>query len=89
MWTRQKSGPEHLAGDIEKAPFMLDSNEALNLRVFVDKSVVEIFANGRQAISRRIYPSRSDSLGVSVFSKGGPLLVGSFESWEISPSNPY
>ena len=84
-----KSGPEHLAGDIEKAPFMLDSNEALNLRVFVDKSVVEIFANGRQAISRRIYPSRSDSLGVSIFSRGGPLLVGSFESWEISPSNPY
>ena len=83
------SGPAHLPQDVEKAPFMLDSNEALTLRVFVDKSVVEIFANGRQAISRRIYPSRFDSLEVHIFSKGGPLTVHSFESWEMSPSNPY
>ena len=83
------SGPAHLPQDVEKAPFMLDSNEALKLRVFVDKSVVEIFANGNQAIARRIYPSRSDSLGVYTLSKGGPLTVHSFESWQMSPSNSY
>jgi sucrose-6-phosphate hydrolase SacC (GH32 family) len=40
--------------------------------VFVDKSVVEVFANdGRQAVMRRIYPSRADSVGVKPFSKKG------------------
>jgi sucrose-6-phosphate hydrolase SacC (GH32 family) len=35
----------------------LKPGEPLNLRVFVDKSIVEIVASeGRQAMMRRIYP---------------------------------
>jgi beta-fructofuranosidase len=44
--------------------------ERLTLRVFVDKSVVEVFANNRQAIGRRVYPERIDSLGVILFAEG-------------------
>ena len=36
----------------------LRTGEALQLRVFVDKSVIEVFANDRQAITRRVYPER-------------------------------
>ena len=42
---------------VERAPFALQPGEPLKLRVFVDKSVVEIFANDRQAIGRRVYPA--------------------------------
>jgi sucrose-6-phosphate hydrolase SacC (GH32 family) len=74
---------------IEAGPLDLKVGEPLKLRVFVDKSVVEVFANGRQAVMRRIYPSRRDSVGVAVFSCGGPATVAKCEAWDMMPSNPY
>ena len=63
----RRSGPEDTPKAVESAPLELKAGEPLRLRVFVDRSIVEVFANGRQAIARRIYPS-SGSCGVSVFS---------------------
>jgi beta-fructofuranosidase len=75
---------------VEAAPFELKENEPLRLRIFVDKSVVEVFANGgRQAAMRRIYPSRKDSVSVSVFAEGGPAAASAIEAWEMTPSNTY
>ena len=85
----RKSGPEGTPKNVEAGPFSLKANERLKLRIFVDKSVVEVFANGRQAVMRRIYPAQSDSLGISIFSKDGSTKVNALESWHISPSNPY
>jgi beta-fructofuranosidase len=76
--------------NIEAGPFELRPGEPLKLRVFVDKSVVEVFANdGRQAVMRRVYPSRPDSVGIRLFSKGGPASVATLEAWELMPSNPF
>ncbi|MHB8972371.1 MAG: GH32 C-terminal domain-containing protein [Pirellulaceae bacterium] len=77
------------AKSIEAGPLELSSNEPLKLRIFVDKSVVEVFANSRQAVMRRIYPSRADSVGVVLFSRGGPASVTTLEAWDMSPANPY
>ena len=85
----QKSGPEGTPKGIEAGPFALDDGERLKLRVFVDKSVVEVFANRRQAVMRRIYPSRPDSIGVRLFANGGDAHVHTLEAWTITPSNPY
>jgi len=74
---------------IEAGPFELKADEPLQLRVFVDKSVVEVFANGRQAVMRRVYPSRADSVGVAIFSRSGPAQVTKLQKWDIMPSNPY
>jgi len=75
---------------IEGGPFELKPGEPLKLRVFIDKSVVEVFANdGRQAVMRRIYPSRADSVGVKLFSSGGPAGGSRLEAWELAPSNPF
>ena len=84
----RKSGPENTPKAVESAPFKLSNSEHLELRVFVDKSVVEVFANRRQAITRRIYPSRADSLDVSVFSQGGASHVHKLSSWQITQSTP-
>ncbi|KPJ68797.1 MAG: hypothetical protein AMS14_12000, partial [Planctomycetes bacterium DG_20] len=86
--TRQSSlgeGPKK----VEAAPFELKAGEPLALRVFVDRSIVEVFANDRQAIARRMYPSRADSVGVALFSSGGPTKVPTLEAWDMMPSNPY
>ena len=85
----RKSGSEDKASSVEAAPFELKDGERLKLRVFVDKSVVEVFANSRQAVVRRIYPAQPDSLGVSLFTAGGPAEVHTLKSWKISPSNPF
>ena len=73
----------------EAAPFVLAENEPLQLRVFVDKSVIEVFANDRQAICRRVYPGRKDSLGVVLFADGGQARFNHVKAWEMAPSNPY
>ena len=81
------SGPEGRRV-VERAPFRLKAGEVLRLQIFVDKSVVEVFANDRQAITRRVYPTQKDSLGISVFAEPG-TKINQIEGWTMSPSNPY
>lgn len=84
----RKSGLEFGRKIIEEAPFELKNGETLLLRIFVDKSIVEVFANDRQAIGRRIYPTLGGR-GISLFSQGGSTEAKSVKVWELSPSNPY
>jgi beta-fructofuranosidase len=64
-------------------PFALANGEALRLRVFVDRSVVEVFANERACLTCRIYPSRADSLGVALSAEGGTAVVKSLDAWRM------
>jgi beta-fructofuranosidase len=73
---------------IEEAPFELKNDEPLILRIFVDRSIVEVFANDRQAIARMVYPTLGGT-GVSLFSEGGNMKARSVKSWKLAPSNPY
>ena len=84
----QKSGLEYGPRVIEEAPFELGDGEPLVLRVFIDKSVVEVYANDRQAIARRIYPTLGGK-GVSLFSRGGKVTAESIKIWEMMSANPY
>lgn len=61
----------------------LADGEPLELHVFVDRSVVEVFANGRGCTTARIYPSRADSLGVDLFAQGGAVRLKSLDVWEM------
>jgi beta-fructofuranosidase len=74
---------------VERAPLELKPLEPLRLQIFVDKSVVEIYANDRQAIARRVYPEGTQSLGVVLFSEGGKATFSKVRTWEMAPSNPY
>lgn len=82
----------HSGGDgrrtMERAPLELKGGEHLHLRVYVDKSVVEVFANDRQAITRRVYPTRHDSLGVKLIGTVGTEFEH-VKAWTMNPSNPY
>lgn len=74
---------------IEAGPFQLGGTELLRLRILIDKSVVEVFANDRQAVLRRIYPSSAASNQIKLFSEGGATRVHKLTAWDIMPSNPY
>jgi sucrose-6-phosphate hydrolase SacC (GH32 family) len=68
---------------VQRAPLALQPREPLKLRVFVDRSVIEVFANDRQCLTQRIYPARRDSLGVSLFNHGGNAHCTAFEAWDL------
>ncbi len=70
----------------QAAPFELKESEKLRLRIFLDRSILEVFANGRQCITQRIYPKLEDSLGIMLFSEGGSMIVESLEAWDIAPT---
>ena len=69
------------------APFELKPGEALNLRVFLDKGMVEVFANDRQAVVY-MQPHNADDVGVSLFSKDGDIAVKNVRSWKMKSIYP-
>jgi sucrose-6-phosphate hydrolase SacC (GH32 family) len=74
---------------VQVAPFELKKGETLKLRIFLDRSILEVFANSRQCVTQRIYPDRADSLGVALFSRGGSATVKRLDAWKMNPSNPW
>ena len=67
----------------EIGPLRLAEGEPLRLRVFIDRSIVEVFANDRQCLTLRAYPRRTDSAGVSVFARGNSARLASFDMWQM------
>ena len=67
----------------ETAPFQLNPDESVKLRIFIDKSVVEVFVNGKQCVAMRVYPGREDSTGVSILSHGQDAELSSLEAWQM------
>jgi beta-fructofuranosidase len=65
------------------APLALSVGELLRLHVFLDRSVIEIFANGGFCRADRIYPTRPDSLGLGLFARGGAALLRGLDVWAI------
>lgn len=63
----------------------LAAGEPLTLNVFIDASVIEIFANGRACLTDRIYPAGSDAVGIGFFSEGGTTRLKSIEVWDMQP----
>ena len=59
------------------------AGEPVRLRIFVDRSVVEVFVNGRQCVAVRVYPGRRDSTGVSLISRGQESEVLSLDCWQM------
>jgi beta-fructofuranosidase len=44
--------------NLHTAPLALGPDESLRLQVFLDRSVLEVFANQRVSITSRLYPGR-------------------------------
>lgn len=73
----------------QKAPFVLPEGEPLRLRVFLDRSILEVYANERQALVQRIDPVREDSTGISLFATGGQASLIRLDAWDMAPTNPW
>ena len=72
--------------EAEKAPFSLKKGEKVHLRIFLDKSMLEVFANGRQCITQVVYPSLKDAVNIHVFADDAPIKVENIKAWELFPA---
>ena len=75
--------PEALSRAPETAPIYLEDDEPLQLRVFIDRSVVEVFVNSKQCVAVRVYPGREDSLGVSLRAQGQTAKLNRLDAWQM------
>ncbi len=85
-WVFNPKGIENPVVSFQEAPFELKVGELLDLRIYLDHSILEVFANGRQCITQRIYPTRHDSVGVAFFARSGAAKVASLEAWDMNPT---
>jgi len=72
----------------ETAPVYLERDKPLRLRVFVDRSIVEVFVNSRQCVALRVYPGREDSVGVSLRAQGRDAFLKSLDAWQMRSIYP-
>lgn len=72
-----------ILSDVQDGDFEVSPGETLRLRVFVDASVIEVYANEHTCITSRIYPSRTDSTGLSVSARG-EARINALDIWRLS-----
>lgn len=74
------AGRKTLRVGTTEPPFTLADGEDLTLRLFIDKNLVEVFANDRQAAVFAVQSPR-DEPNVSLYAKGGNAAVRSVKAW--------
>jgi beta-fructofuranosidase len=59
-----------------------EKGQSVKLHLFLDKSVLEVYADGHACFSRVIYPKEND-LGVSLFACGGEVQILALHAWPL------
>ncbi len=67
----------------EMAILRLKEGEPLRLRIFIDQSIVEVFANDLVCLTTRVYPGRDDAQGISFFSRGADTELKSAAVYQM------
>ena len=84
LWVEHIGADPALALPGERAPLTLTPAQPVRLRVFVDGSVLEIFADDGLCLTTRLYPQRADSQGVVLFTAGTPVDVRYASVWTLA-----
>ena len=76
------AGRKSLSVGTIQAPFEVRQGEDLTLRVFIDKNLVEVFANDRQAVVFA-HQHIGENPNVRLFARGGDAAVKSVKTWKM------
>jgi beta-fructofuranosidase len=71
-----------VVGDKQAEVDLMDGVDTLNLRVFIDKELVEVFANDWVVFSNHVSAPSTD-MGVEVFAEGGEAHLKSLDIWQL------
>lgn len=67
----------------DEQAFWIAPEDKLNVRVFLDKSIVEVFVNGKAAMAAKVSPD-VDGKGIAITSRGDDLILNKLESYELN-----
>lgn len=59
------------------------NGQPLDLHIFLDGSVLEVFINEEKALSTRIFPEKPGSTGLDLFAEGGTATFPNLDIWEM------
>lgn len=62
----------------------LAAGEKLKLHIFIDHSMLEVYANARKTITSRIYSQTADATGLKLWADGA-LVVREMHVWRLDP----
>ena len=71
-----------LTVDYVEPPFNLQKGEDLRLHVFIDKGMIEVFANDRQA-AVAWHDYEPEDMYISLFSEDGDVVVKEITAWSM------
>jgi beta-fructofuranosidase len=69
--------------DNQITPLTLKPGEPLSMRVFLDHSVVEIFASHQTCLVSRVYPQDVNNHQLGLFVENNPVIIPSFDIWTL------
>ncbi|MCY3841725.1 MAG: GH32 C-terminal domain-containing protein, partial [Gammaproteobacteria bacterium] len=70
---------------VQTAPCPLDEDGMLRLAVFLDASIIEVYANDRCKLTGRIYPTLAASRQTRLFAEGGLAAFSPVQAWDMAP----
>jgi fructan beta-fructosidase len=87
-----KSQTSLSGADEEKVLIAQDYDEVAfgkptSFHIYIDNSIIDVFINEKAAFSARLYPTRTDSRGIELFSEGSASTFTSVDLWTSAVSN--
>ena len=64
--------------------FHYNEGNPLELRIFIDRSIIEVFVNKQNACLTRVYPANSDSIGFSIEARGRYARCKKLQAWSMN-----
>jgi beta-fructofuranosidase len=72
---------------VGKVKKMLGTGQPVTLRVFLDRSVVEVYANGGEVAIFTAIDAPPSELGIEAFARGGAGRLEKFRLWPLKPAS--
>jgi sucrose-6-phosphate hydrolase SacC (GH32 family) len=64
------------------------AEQSLQLHIFVDHSMLEVYANGLKSLTTRVYPVREDAVGLRLWAEN-PIGIDKLQVWQLGSSYQY
>lgn len=71
----------------QRTPFRLADGEPLRLRVFLDRSILEVFVNGKICLTQRLYPRDPQGAGLSLWAQERDVTIRHINVWVMKAAN--
>ncbi|MFW6270034.1 MAG: GH32 C-terminal domain-containing protein [Bacillota bacterium] len=74
---------DDVAKGIQGGKIDLNDDGNLSLHIYIDRSMVEVYANNSKSLTSRVYPTRADSLGLELIDSDSEITIKNLEIWRL------